>query len=285
MAENTIKQGIIVESNAEYHGYQGAISKSMLSKFAICPAYYKWTQDNPSEPTEDLVFGSGLHKWVLEEATFFDEFIIQPATIDRRTKQGKLDYEEFLKQVGNKQILTQEQFDTIIAMKETIMQNDYARVLLNGEHEKSFYFQDELTQEWVKARPDCYRTLDDNGTQKIVIVDLKSCRSAMPKDFQHDIVRFSYDLQCALYNTAVSKVLNVPIENIQFIYLAIEKKPPFLSAIYVASQEIFDRGMQLYRQYLGTYKECKDTNNFWGLNGSRNIPMNITLPNYLLLNE
>lgn len=280
-----IKKGLVVESNAEYHSEKTAISKSRLAKFAIAPIYYKWCEDNPQPPTEDLAFGSALHKLVLEEDTFSTEFVVLPKDIDRRTKAGKELYEQFMATVGDRTVITEEQYQTICEMKATILANDYAKVLLNGKHEKSFYFQDELTQEWVKARPDCYRTIQDGDTEKVLIIDLKSCRSAMPKDFQHDIVRYSYDLQCAIYKTAVSKVLNVPIENVEFIYLAIEKKPPYLSAIYVASQDIFDRGMQLYREYLGTYHQCKETNNFWGLNGSRNIPMNITLPKYLLPNE
>ena len=77
------KQGIVIETNAEYHGYTSAISKSRLANMSICPLYFKWREDIPSEPTEDLTLGSAFHKWVLENDTFDTEFAVMPKVEDR----------------------------------------------------------------------------------------------------------------------------------------------------------------------------------------------------------
>jgi hypothetical protein len=45
---------------------------------SVCPAYFKWCEDNPQEPSEDMVLGSAFHKIVLEPETFDKEFMIMP---------------------------------------------------------------------------------------------------------------------------------------------------------------------------------------------------------------
>lgn len=278
MAEkDTVKQGIVNETNAEYHGYQGAISKSRLSKMAVCPAYFKWCEENPQEPTEDLIFGQAFHKVILEPNDFDKEFIVAPP-FDRRTKAGKEAYEAFIATVGDRQVITQEQYETILQMKEAVLSNKYAVALLQGEHEKSMYAIDELTGENIKTRPDNYRMVGD----RLVITDLKSCRSALTEDFMRDVIKYLYDLQAFMYCNNASKLLNIPMEKIDFVFIPIEKKPPYLINILQADQFVLERGEALFREYVGTLKECKETGEWWGLNGKYGIINNLSLPSYLL---
>ena len=116
------KSGIVIETNAEYHGYRGAISKSRLANMAVCPAYFKWCEDNPSAPSDDMVLGSAFHKIVLEPETFDDEFVVMP-NFDRRTKDGKMQYALFVEQSNGKTVITQEQYETICGMRDSIMSN------------------------------------------------------------------------------------------------------------------------------------------------------------------
>lgn len=272
-----MKQGIIIETNKDYHSDLTAISKSRLAKMSVCPQYFKWCEDNPEEKTEDLIVGSAFHKLVLEPETFGVDFVVMPL-IDKRTKQGKEIYEQFLISSQGRDIITQEQYETICSMRDSVLSNKYAVALLKGYHEHSFYAQDNLTKEFIKVRPDCYRKVQD----RIVITDLKSCRSAVTEDFMRDVVKFSYDLQAYMYSFAVSIVLNIPLENIDFVFIAVEKKAPFMMNILQADQYVLQRGEALFREYLGNYHECKETNNWWGLNGKHNIINNLSLPNYLL---
>jgi exodeoxyribonuclease VIII len=271
------KQGIVIESNKDYHSDLTAISKSRLAKMSVCPQYFKWCEDNPQEPSEDLIVGSAFHKLVLEPETFGTEFVVMP-NIDRRTKQGKELYEQFIITSQGRDILTQEQYEMICAMRDSVLSNKYAVALLKGNHEHSFYTQDELTKEIVKVRPDCYRNVQD----RIVITDLKSCRSAITEDFMRDVVKYSYDLQAYMYTLAVSKVMNIPQENVDFVFIAVEKKAPYMINMLQADQFVLERGEALFREYIGKYHECKETNNWYGLNGAYGIINNLSLPNYLL---
>ena len=277
MQKTIKKDGIVIEKNKDYHSYTQAISKSRLSKMALTPRYFKWCEDNPQEPTEDLIVGSAFHKVVLEPRTFAREFVVAPY-IDRRTKAGRELYAEFENKAKNRDIITQENYDMVCAMKKRVMENRYAKALLNGNVENSMYYTDDLTGIDCKIRPDCYKVVGD----KVIITDLKSCKSAAPEDFTRDIVKYGYDLQCAMYKIGVSKVLNVPLENIEFVFVAVEKKAPYLMGIYETDNNIFERGESLYRKYLGMLKQCRETNDWYDYNGFTHEPSVISLPDYML---
>ena len=272
-----MKSGIVIETNAEYHGYREAISKSRLANMAVCPAYFKWCEDNPQEPSEDMVLGSAFHKIVLEPETFGDEFVVMPQ-VDKRTTQGKLIIAEFIIESAEKTVITQEQYDTICGMRDSIMSNPYARKLINGNIEQSMYFTDDLTNVECKCRPDVWRKVAD----RVVITDLKSAKSVMPNDFMRDVVKYHYDLQTAMYLDGASKVLGVPKDNIDFVFIAVEKKPPYLLNIMQADTYVIQKGEADFREYIGTYAECLETQNWYGLNGRDNIINNLSLPSYLL---
>lgn len=275
-----MKSGIVIETNAEYHGYREAISKSRLANMSVCPAYFKWCEDNPQEPSEDMVLGSAFHKIVLEPETFYDEFAIMP-NVDGRTTQGKLLKKQFDETKGNKQGITQDQYDTICGMRDSIMSNPYARKLINGNIEQSMYFTDDLTKVECKCRPDVWRKVAD----RVVITDLKSAKSVMPNDFMRDCVKYHYDLQTAMYREGASKVLGVPKDNIDFVFIAVEKKPPYLLNIMQADTYVIQKGEADFREYIGTYKECLEDGVYYGLNGKNGIINNLSLPSYLLKSE
>lgn len=286
--QQKLKVGLVTESNAKYHADLSAISKSRLAKMSVCPRYFKWCEDNPQEQSEDLIVGSAFHKIVLEPKTFDKEFVVCPP-IDRRTKAGKEAYEAFLQTANGRAVITQEQYDTICSMRDSVLNNPYAVQLLKGKHEKSMYAVDDLTQERIKARPDCFRIIDttdenDEPIKRVIITDLKSCRSAMYDDFCRDVVKYAYDLQSFMYTDIASKVLNVPRENISFVFIAVEKKAPYLVNILQADEYVLQRGEALFRKYIGMYHEARTTDNWWGLNGQQGIINNLSLPSYLLKN-
>ena len=93
------KQGLIIESNKDYHSYKEAISKSRLAKMSVCPSYFKWAETAEIKPSAEMVIGSATHKLILEPTDFDREFVVSP-NFDRRTKQGKEDYADFLAWLG-----------------------------------------------------------------------------------------------------------------------------------------------------------------------------------------
>lgn len=271
-----MKNGIVIETNLEYHSDLSAISKSRLSKMSACPAYFKWCEENQEKKSADLIFGSAFHKWVLERETFYEEFAVIPVC-DRRTKEGKALYEKFLFESEDKSIITEEEFETIKGMCASVENNKYAKALLNGERERSMYFLDDLTGVLCKVRPDCYKV---TTSRKLLITDLKSCKSATPEDFMKDIVKYAYDLQSYMYEIGASKTLNIEMQDIIFCFICVEKKAPYLMAIYEITGDVLERGEMLFRKYIGQLKYCRETNNWYGYNGYTHEPMPLGLPDW-----
>jgi hypothetical protein len=268
-----------VETNREYHSH-AALSKSKLAQIGKTPAYFRWYMDNPQPPTSDLIIGQAFHKLLLEPETFNNEFAILPE-LNRRTKAGKEEYDCFLIEIAaqGKSAITLDDYNTICGMRDSIKANKYATALIsNGTAEHSFYWTDELTKIECKCRPDYFRGIND----RIYITDLKSCRSAAPDDIPREIVKYSYDLQSGMYTTGVSEVMQIPKENIDFIFIFVEKTAPYLINIVQADEFILQRGYEIFREYLGVYADCTTKGNWYGYNGFSGQPNMVSLPAYLL---
>ena len=152
--------------------------------------------------------------------------------------------------------------------------NKYARLLLSGKHEQSFFWTDDMTGEKCKCRPDAMYETDEIG----IIVDLKSCESAETESFMRDVVKYGYDMQAAMYRKGVE--INTG-KKWGFVFIAIEKKPPYAVNILQADDLIFTRGNDLFRELIGIYHNCKETGDWYGYNGFSGMINNLSLPRWL----
>lgn len=259
-------------TNKEYRDAEG-ISRSSLFKISKSPAHFKFEQDNPPEPTSALIFGKALHSFILEPENFDNEFAIIP-NIDRRTKEGKAIYAEFFELCKDKDLLSQEDFEIIKRMGESVLNNKYAAELLTGQREQSFFWFDELTGEKCKVRPDILTHYNDFN----VITDLKSCASADTETFTRDCIKFGYDFQAAMYKEGIDICTGKPHS---FIFIAVEKSEPYAVNVLQADELFIRRGQEVFRELLGIYHNCKETGNWYGYNGFSGKIGNLSLPRWM----
>ena len=253
-----------------------AISRSELWRIAESPEKFKYYRENPEPPTPALLFGQLFHKMALEPDTVWEEFAVAPA-IDRRTKDGKAAYAAFLTESEGKAILTQEDFARAREMCDALERNDFARKLLNGEREKPFFWLDDLTWEECKCRVDCLSEIGKDG-KDLVIVDVKSAESAETEAFTRAAIKYGYDFQSAMYCEGVKvRTGREPL----FVFIAVEKKPPYAVNILQADKLFIRRGYDAFRELLGVYHDCKQTGNFYGYLGRSNQINNLALPAWL----
>ena len=126
---------------SEYRAHP-AISKSDLFKITKSPLHFKWSMENKEDKTAALIFGSACHKYILERDDFDSEFAVA-LNVDRRTKSGKEEYAKWLEENEGKDVVSSDDMEKIKAMAEVIDSNKFAKRLLSGEHEKSFFWTDE----------------------------------------------------------------------------------------------------------------------------------------------
>ena len=127
-------------TNAEYRKKEG-ISSSDLKRMMKSMAHWKYYHDNPEDnDTEALQFGRAYHKLMLEPDDFDNEFIVSPK-FDRRTKDGKAAYEEFLKKADGKEVINEETYQKLLEMQKALYDTPFVKLLIKGEHEKSFFWK------------------------------------------------------------------------------------------------------------------------------------------------
>lgn len=250
-----------------------AISRSELFKISESPEKFKYYREHPEEPTPALVFGQLFHAMALTPETAWERFAAMP-NVDRRTKEGKEAFAEFEASAEGKTIVSVDMVEQATAMCEALNKNDFVKKLLKGEKEKPFFWVDEMTGENCKCRTDVLTEIGEN----LIIVDLKSTDNAETEAFMRSAIKYGYDLQSAMYSEGVKA--NTGREPL-FVFIAIEKKPPYAINILQSDKLLIRRGYDLFREYLGIYHDCQQTGNFYGYLGKFNQINNLALPAYL----
>lgn len=180
----------------------------------------------------------------------------------------------FERENAGKITVTAEMYQQAEEMTAALYGNSYARRLLRGEKEVPFFWTDELTGEECKCRVDCLSKTEKN----LVIVDLKTTDNASTDAFIRSAIKYQYDFQAAMYSEGVkANTGKQPI----FVFIAIEKKPPYAVNILQCDELFCRRGYDLFREYIGMFHECKETGIYWGYTGAFNQINTITLPAYL----
>lgn len=249
-----------------------AISRSELWKMNESPEKFKWYREHPSEPTPALLFGQLVHKMLLQPESFQTEFVVAPA-VDRRTKTGKDEYAAFVDSVGDRTVVSRDDYDRAMDMVVAARMNPLVNKLLDGEKEVPFFWTDDFTGTDCKCRVDCLTEIGDN----LIIIDYKSASDASNDSFIRDAVKYGYTLQSAMYSDGVAKNLGkTPL----FVFIVQEKAEPYCVNILQADEAFVEYGYDLFREYLGIYKYCTETDDWYGFMGKQNIINTLSLPGW-----
>lgn len=264
----------------DYNSAEG-IRRSDLWLMNDSAEKFKWHMDNPEEEkTPALLFGSACHKWVLEQDGFADEYAVAPK-VDRRTKDGREAWARFEEENAGKTIVTQDDFDTMKAMREVLCGNALASNLLfgNGETETPFFWTDPDTDEKCKVK--CDRIVQDGN--RLIVVDYKTAGSARTDDFNRSVLNFGYSLQAAMYTEAILSCRNLE-KRPRFVFVVQEKKAPYSVNVIEVDYEVMQYGLTQYRELLNKYHACRELDMWEGYNAGNEINQT-TLPKWAMNQE
>lgn len=241
--------GIPIE---EYHRH-GSVSKSQLDQFAKSPAHYLASLTTQRKETAAMRIGSLFHGMVLEGV----KVAVAPAC-DKRTKEGKATWEAFCIENAGAEIVTADEGEMLFGMVKSVKSHPAASALLSGPGiaEGSCWWHDEQSGELCRCRPDFYR--QDLG----IIVDLKSTEDASPKEFARSIANYRYHMQSAFYQDGVEAATGGFIKG--FVFVAVEKKPPYAVAVYQLDMQGVEAGRVEYKRLLLELADCKAAKKFPG---------------------
>ena len=243
--------GILSLPEAQYRAAEG-ISKSMLDWIAPpkTPAHYRAKVDGliKDEQTPAMRLGSMIHRAILEPETVKGAWVVRPEGMVFTTKEGK----EW-KASQTLPIITAEEEATITGMRDSVHAHPAVkRVLANARTECSLFAHGE-DGVLRKARIDA---LPEGGN---VIVDVKSCQSADPDLMAKSVVSYRYDVQAAYY-LDICRLLG--IDKSEFLFVCVEKQPPFAVAVYALDQDAIEWGRKQYRRDLSAIADC-ETKDEW----------------------
>ena len=241
-----------VMTEKEYRSHP-AISRSELWKMNESAEKFKWFKEHPLSPTPALLFGQMIHKLLLQPESFDDEFVVAP-NIDRRTKVGKEEYDSFLATVGDRTVISQDDYNKALDMVSVIRSNPIANTLLRGEKEVPYFWTDEDTGEQCKCRVDC---ITNTGERSAMIIDYKTTGNASTEIFSNkDVFRYGYHMQAAMYSEGVMHNIELT-DRPTFVFIAQEKTAPSSVNVIAVPDDVMLAGLDKYRELLGRYLECR----------------------------
>jgi hypothetical protein len=233
----------------DYHAAEG-LNKSALSDLAISPAHYKARKLEPKTfAAADL--GTAVHLMVLEPE--MSEAIIITPPKEVLSKSGGKNTNAFREWVSAQPddciILNTDEYDQAQYMRDAVIGHPrYIDLLTGGNQEVSAFWTDPqgLTR---KCRPDY---LND-----AYAVDLKTAISAHPAQFG----RQAYNLH---YHWSASWTLDIIAAitggySREYIFVCVEKEPPYAVACYSTPQEIIDMARNEIAPIVAQYRACLET--------------------------
>lgn len=230
--------------NNAYHSGAGVSKSGLWTIYKQSPAHYRFAE---REEKPHFDFGTACHFAILEPEKF--ESAVMKGPKDRRGNTWK-DAQAEAANTG-RLLLTEPDHDAAMTIRDAVHADAWLNALIvnpASQVEHSAYWIDEETGVLCRSRPDLYRA--DLGT----IVDVKSTASAHPDDFARSVVNYGYHAQEAFY-TDGHRANGLPVEG--FVFLAWEKKTPFVTARYELPPSIVSEGRAIMRKSLGVYAQCK----------------------------
>lgn len=182
----------MVDHSQEF--FKPGISASSFSDYFKSPRHF-WANSsfNPERvkkpSTEALDFGKLTHCLILNPETFDAEFIVSPK-INRRTKAGKQEYQDFLATVGKRTAIEKSDLDLATAMRDAMFRNSAVRQLIgNGMSESPVTWKRDDGDLMCKVRLDYAR----NG----LTIEYKTTENAHPEAFAKSLATYGYHRQKA----------------------------------------------------------------------------------------
>lgn len=237
-----------IDASVYHQRHLGLASNSALGLVLRSLAHYKaWVDrgdddDEGEEPSAALAFGAAFHCAVLEPSVFARTYVERPDLGDGRTKEGKALREAWRKQHAGKTEISLQDLRTISGMRTALHQHPLAsRILRDGQSELTLRWRDSETGVECKSRADYYVP-----TMRLV-ADIKTTQDARREAFRKSIATYRYHLQDALYRSGFAAV-GAPVDH--FVFIAIEKVPPYAIGVYSLGSDGVGEGYSLARRAL-----------------------------------
>ncbi len=277
---------ILPQSQKEYFGRPlDFISPSDLRKKNTPKEYFHWKYVAENDPEADekkvFVIGNAAHVAILQQHMWKQRVFVYNDIYPTRTKaygpkkQHRARFEaDILEKKETKEdpiIITPKEFELIQDMKRSlaktmdisilnpkgaiIEQSFYAKLIFNKngtvdriEDLKDFEEVNNTPKDdlvlFICTKPDFVKVKD----VACIDIDLKTCISVNPAKFQKDSYSMEYHLQASMGVDIVGACVGTEVD--LFIFIAIEKTPPYDCVPFYAENDLIEYGRNVYQRRL-----------------------------------
>lgn len=253
-----------------------ALSHSKLSCLAQNPREYKmrYVDDPPTLPPKDtaaFAMGNAVHTLALEPERFDERFAVAPH-VDKRTKAGKAQWDEFVELSQDRIVLTKQDHDDAIACVQALYDHAEFAMIMQQPRRVEVPFEFDLFGHRFKAKPDAI--IDSMR----LILDIKTTDDASPHRWQWSAVDYGYHRQAYIYQHALAVET---CQDYRFIFAVVEKPKPSTRGIppTVALYELNDETLIVGRHdaqiLVDEYERRLETNNWLQPYSSGIVPLRL----------
>lgn len=144
---------------------------------------------------------------------------------------------------------------------------------LNGTSEVALFW----TEEDSRGKDVQCRCMVDhlmNGSNRLILFELKTCQSAHPREVEKNVLRHGYDLQAAAYVSGARKVFG---QDPLHVMVFVEMEPPYVTLECSLDETFMELGERKWRRAVDVWSECLAANRWPGYR-----PASITAPEWAL---
>ena len=264
-------------SNVAYHS-SPELSRSVASDLVTkCPAKVKHDLDHPTpSDAPHFVMGGCTHTATLEPWKLEDEYAAKPDLIDGngpRTNAYKASLQAMQDQAPDKRWLPRSDYNTCLEMAESARENPVMKEFLSDPEsiiEGTGLFLHHKAE--CKVRPDLFN-------EGAGVLDLKTTQSASEREFSRSVIKFNYHFQAYWYLHGLRLMGYDPK---QFLFVCVEKAPPYLTAVYTLSTSDVARQASRMEEACRLWVKCNKTGEWPGYpSGVRTLNLGGGLSNRL----
>ena len=215
-----------------------------------CPALF-WHQNiNPErEPLDKDAWriGRAAHTLLLQPEQFDAEFHVLSEDCNLRTNDGKAERDQAIE--AGKTVIAYDRFLDIANMVDALRVHDIAGAsFVNGEPERSLFWQDQETGVWLRCRPDWLPKALRH------IPNYKTAASAKPAKFIRSAYDFGYHMGAAHYLDGIEAVTGHRPASYYFVVQ--EKTPPYLVTCLTLDPDAIEWGRIQNRKAIHIFADC-----------------------------
>jgi len=238
------------DTNSEYHGKGKEVISASGLKMIYKKSVAHYLDSKGITETDSMRLGTAVHARILEPELFDEEIAVLP-DLNLRTKDGRLERDQFVERNKEKTVIRKDDMHTVEAIYQNYKHHHLAPDLVQGNIEYSHYGVHEGIE--IRCRPDVY-----NPTTKI-IADVKTCQDNSPRAFKSDVYKYAYHLQAVFYCGALQEITGEYYNPLDFRFIAVETNPPYSCEVYALDEREIEAGYNALRKAWSEWKMYKET--------------------------